>query len=101
MWKISQLERVTTDNGVITAHWVCSDTDANGNSGSVYGSQGFEYDAASPDFIPFESLTEDTVIGWVKAAMGAETVAAHEANVAAQIEAAKAPKTAAGVPWSK
>ena len=99
MWKISQLERVTADNGVITAHWVCSDTDADGNSGFVYGSQGFEYDASSPDFIPFEQLTEEVVIGWLHAAIGAETLAAHEANVAAQIEAAKAPKVASGVPW--
>lgn len=100
MWKISQLERVTADNGVVTAHWVCSDTDADGNSGYVYGSIGFEYDATSPDFIPFESLTEDVVIGWVKAAIGEETVAAHEANIAAQIESQKNPVQASGVPWS-
>ena len=46
-----------------------------------------------------EQLTEAQVVGWVKAAMGEETVAAQEAAVAAQIEEAKAPKTATGVPW--
>lgn len=98
IWKISQLERTTSDNGVIVAHWNCTETDGE-FSGSVYGSHGFEYDASSPDFIPYENLTESVVIGWLKTAMGEETVAAHEANVAAQIEAAKAPVTATGVPW--
>lgn len=98
IWTISQLERTTSDNGVIVAHWNCTETDGE-FSGSVYGSQGFEYDAQSPDFIAYEDLTEQTVIGWIHASMGAETVAAHEANVAAQIAAAKAPKTASGLPW--
>ena len=48
---------------------------------------------------PYEQLTEAQVIGWVKEAIGAETVAALEANVAAQIAAAKAPVVTAGVPW--
>jgi hypothetical protein len=48
---------------------------------------------------PYEDLTEEVVIGWVKASMGEETVAAHEAAVAAQIADAKAPKVATGTPW--
>jgi hypothetical protein len=49
--------------------------------------------------IPYEDLTEEVVIGWVKASMGEETVAAHEAAVAAQIADAKEPKVAVGMPW--
>ena len=93
-WKISSLTRNTADGFVTTAHWVVSDTDGE-FSGSVYGSIGLEGTLVTP----FEQLTEAQVVGWVKAAMGEETVAAHEANVAAQIEAAKAPVTATGVPW--
>ena len=94
-WKISSLDRNTADGFVTTAHWTCSDVDADGNAGSVYGSIGLEGELVTP----FEQLTEAQVIGWVKAAMGEETVAAHEAAVAAQIEEAKAPKTATGMPW--
>jgi hypothetical protein len=93
-WKISSLDRNTADGFVTTAHWVVSDTDGE-FSGSVYGSVGLTGELTTP----YEQLTESQVIGWVKAALGAETVAAHEANVAAQIAAAKAPVTAAGVPW--
>lgn len=102
-WKISSLDRNTADGFVTTAHWTCSDVEVisgeegvNGTiSGSVYGSVGLTGELTTP----YEQLTEAQVIGWVKEAIGAETVAAHEANVAAQIAAAKAPKTASGLPW--
>ena len=93
-WKIASLDRNTADGFVTTAHWAVSDTDGE-FSGSVYGSIGLEGELVTP----FEQLTEAQVVGWVKAAMGEETVAAHEAAVAAQIEEAKAPKTATGMPW--
>ena len=93
-WKISSLDRNTADGFVTTAHWSCSDVDGE-FSGSVYGSAGLTGTLTTP----YEQLTEAQVIGWVKEAIGAETVAAHEANVAAQIAAAKAPVVTAGVPW--
>ena len=93
-WKIVSLERKTADGFVTTAHWTCSDVDGE-FSGSVYGSIGFEGELVTP----YEDLTEATVIGWVKAAMGEETVAAHEAAVAAQIAQAKEPAVAVGTPW--
>lgn len=95
-WKISQLDRNTADGFVTTAHWTCSDVDGD-FSGSVYGSVGLTGELTTP----YEQLTESQVIGWVKEAIGAETVAAHEANVAAQIAAAKAPVTATGLPWGE
>ena len=93
-WKIYQLDRNTADGFVTTAHWICSGVDGD-FSGSVYGSVGLTGELTTP----YEQLTEAQVIGWVKDAIGSETVAAHEANVAAQIAAAKAPVTASGTPW--
>ena len=102
-YKIANLERNTEDGGVITAHWTLTGEDVQGETtytGSVYGSVGLEYDAQDPDFVPFEALTEELVIGWVKEALGEETVAAHEANVQGQINDQKAPKTQSGLPWA-
>ena len=93
-WTIVSLERKSADGFVTTAHWVCSDVDGE-FSGSTYGSIGFDGELVTP----YEQLTEEVVIGWVKAAMGEETVAAHEAAVAAQIAQAKAPAVATGTPW--
>jgi hypothetical protein len=93
-WKIVSLERKTADGFVNVAHWTCSDVDGE-FSGSVYGSLGLQGELT----IPYADLTEEVVIGWVKASMGEETVAAHEAAVEAQIEAQKNPTEASGVPW--
>jgi len=98
-WTISSLDRSLPDGVVLTAHWRVSDTQ-DGFTGSVYGTISFPAkDPADPDFIPYDDLTEAQVVGWVKEAMGADTVAAHEANVQAQIDKQKHPTNAVGVPW--
>lgn len=90
-WKISQLDRNTADGFVTTAHWTCSGVDGD-YSGSIYASCGFEGELS----IPYESLTEATVLSWVWAKVDKD---ATEAAVAAQIEAQKNPVTASGTPW--
>ena len=95
MWKIVNMERDSATGFVNTVHWTCSDADADGNAGSTYGSIGLEGELVTP----YEDLTEEVVIGWLHEAMGEETVAAHEAAVAAQIAEAKEPKVATGMPW--
>lgn len=85
-------------NVVVTAHWRLNGVDGE-HEALVYGSIGFEFDAEA-SFVPFADLTEETVIGWVKAAMGDEQVAAHEAAVAAQIEAlVNPPVVTPDLPW--
>ena len=93
-WNVVSLDRNTADGFVTCAHWTCSAVDGE-FSGSVYGSVGFGGELT----VPYADLTEEIVVGWVKEALGAETVAAHEAAVAAQINAQKNPVQAAGVPW--
>ena len=102
-WKINSLDAYPDVDGevdvVFTAHWNLTATDGE-YSGRVYGSQGITHDASEP-FTPYTSLTEDQVVGWVKAAMGEETVAAHEANVLQQIEDQKNPKVVTPpLPWN-
>jgi len=69
-------------------------------NGSVYGSQGVTLDSGAT-FTPYDELTEAQVIGWVQDAMGAEQVAAYEANVAQQIEnQINPPVVTPPLPWS-
>ena len=146
---IKQLERNTADDAVIIAHWgaVVEDThteegytDVDGNevaervvvdySTSAYGTQSFSRDESSPEFIPFEDLTEADVIGWVLDSFPKVTVVTQEAveatydddgnelteaiaevreetdqyqmevNLLAHIEEQKNPTTVTGIPWS-
>jgi hypothetical protein len=95
VWKISQLERTTADGGVTIAHFRATLTDGD-YSASTYGTVGFTPDPDAEGFVPFESLTEADVLEWVYAALDKD---ATEASLASQVEAQKAPKVLAGVPW--
>ena len=94
-WTISTLERELSDGGVIVAHWRCTASDGD-YSASSYGTAGFTYDASSPDFVPYEDLTEADVLAWVWADGFKD---ATEDALQANIDAQKNPTTAAGVPW--
>jgi len=57
---------------------------------------------SSVDFVEYDDLTEDVVIGWVKTILGEDKVKTMEDNIAAQIDAQEnppAPTEGSGVPW--
>ena len=98
-WNITQLDRETADGYVFTAHFTVNASDNSYKSG-VYGSVGFE----KPDtLVPFADLTEETVVGWVKAKLNEEnedTVSNIEASLQTQLDVQAAPTKASGLPWS-
>jgi len=102
-WTIAQLERNTTDNGVIVAHWrvtaeetVGTGDDAVTYTASSYGTCGFTPDPTSPDFVPYADLTEADVLAWVYESVDKD---ATEAALTANIEEQKNPVTETGLPW--
>lgn len=94
-WTISTLERNTSDDGVVVAHWRASDVDGE-HSGSSYGTCGFTPDSTADGYTAYADITEAQAIGWVQADVDADSI---EAGIAAQIEASKAPAVATGTPW--
>ena len=96
-FKIANLDRDTTDGFVTTAHWTASKTQGEFSAGS-YGSVGFTKENGV-NLIPYADLTQTTVIGWVEASLGADTLAAMEASYDAQIAEQQAPSKATGTPW--
>ena len=101
-WTISTLERNSSDDGVIVAHWRASDSEVVGedtHSGSSYGTCGFTPDVDAEGFTPYADITEAQAIGWVKDDMGEEAVTGVEDSIAAQIADSKAPALAIGTPW--
>jgi len=97
-WDISTLERNSSDDGVIVAHWRASDVDGE-HSGSSYGTCGFTPDSSADGYTAYADITEAQAIGWVKDDMGEEAVTALEDSIAAQIADSKAPAVAVGTPW--
>jgi hypothetical protein len=97
-WTISTLERNSTDDGVIVAHYRVSDVDGD-HTGSSYGTCGFTPDSSADGYTAYADITETQAIGWVKDSMGEEAVTALEDSIAAQIADSKAPAVAVGTPW--
>ncbi len=88
-WTITDLSvsPITTDkpNEVILAHWYLAGNDGSRNA-QTHGYQSFEYTGGA--FTPFEQLTEQQIIDWVKEALTPEGVKAAEDRVQAFINSA-------------
>jgi hypothetical protein len=93
-WNVVQMDRLTSDGFVVTVHYTVNAVDGD-YSASTYGTVGYTQEEGN--IIPFDSLTPEIVVGWVKDSLGQETV---EAALAAQIEAQKNPVQLSGLPWS-
>jgi len=93
-WNVIQMDRLTSDGFVVTVHYTVNAVDGD-YSASTYGTVGYTQEEGN--IIPFDSLTPEIVIGWVKDSLGQETV---EEALAAQIDAQKNPVQLSGLPWS-
>ena len=93
-WKITQCDRLTSDNFITTAHWTATAVDGE-YSASIYSTCSW---AAGTPTIPYADVTQQEVLDWCWAS-GVDKDAT-EAALAAQIEAQKNPVTATGVPWA-
>jgi hypothetical protein len=93
-WNIVQTDYNTSDKFITTVHYNVSAVDGEFTA-STYGTVGYTQEEGN--IIPFDSLTPEIVIGWVKDSLGQSTV---EEALAAQIEAQKNPVSESGLPWA-
>lgn len=92
-WNVVQMDRQTADGFVTTVHYNVSAEDGEFTA-SIYGTVG--YTKEEMDYVPYEQLTQEQVIGWVQNSLGKDEI---EGNLATQIEAQKNPVTESGLPW--
>lgn len=97
-WSIQQLERYSNGGVVYVAYWQLSATDETG-SASATGSIGFT-EPTQKDFIPFEDLTEEIVVSWVKDRLGQDQITALENGLVVAIAEKANPPLALGLPWA-
>ena len=98
-WSVSSMDCAPSEGGksnvVKVVHWNLSGADGD-FSGSVYSSCSLPEPSGS--FVSYDSLTQDTVLGWVWA-NGVDKASA-ETSVAAQIADKKDPKVVSpALPW--
>ena len=97
-WEVNTLQRELADGYVNKVIYR-----VNGTDGTYKTRATGEVDLEKPEtLIPYKDLTEETVIGWVKAKLDAQetgTVANIEAAIDANINAQKTPTHGVGKPW--
>lgn len=86
-WAIDRLKVKTegsNTNAVVQTYWKKIGTDENGNEGTFSGATPFTSTTmpAGDVFVPFEGLTEEIVLGWVKDVV----VGTYETHVNDQIQ---------------
>ena len=93
-WKITQCDRLTSDDFITTAHWTATAVDGE-YSASIYSTCSW---AAGTPTIPYADVTEAEVLQWCWTS-GVDKDAT-EAALAQNIALQKNPVTATGTPWS-
>lgn len=107
IWEIASVKCIPEIDGnknvVQQIEWLA--TAKNGDfSGSVNGKQDIQYNAAN--FVPYEQLTEEQMIEWVKAAMTSERIAEIEARAIEimnpiKTQSVEPEPVAMKLPWAK
>ena len=93
-WQVVQTNYNTVDKFITTVHYTVNAVDGD-YTASTYGTVG--YTQETKEYIPYDSLTEAEVIGWVQNSLDKDTV---EASLTAQIDAQKNPVQETGLPWA-
>jgi len=95
LWQVVQMDRLTSDNFVVTCHFTVSATDGD-YTASTYGTTSYTQ-VEGETYIPYADLTEAICVGWVQTSIGKDTT---EASLQAQIDLLKNPVQESGVPWA-
>lgn len=94
-WSIPVIERASETGGVIVAHWCVTKT-TDDHSASEYGTKSFNPDPSSGEFIPFQDLTEEIVLGWC---FTEEEKAEIETRLQNKIDLLSLGTVSLGIPW--
>jgi hypothetical protein len=100
-WSVLDMKRDAATGGVKEVRWQCVAQADTGESAVEAGKYICTPDPDAEGFVAFEDLTEELVLGWVKAQDGFDA-AEIEANRTGKVEAQIARKTAeaTGLPWA-
>lgn len=98
-WTIPTCEHEIATGGINVVHWRCTASETVGEdtyTASSYGTVGLTPDPSSPDFTPYDEVTENQAMVWV---WGQVDKIMTESVLAANIEKQKNPTEASGTPW--
>ena len=103
-WKITGLkarDEAGHTNAVVQTYWQKIGTDSNGNEGTFSGATPFTAaNVPAGQFIPYEELTEEIVIGWIQSVVVGGYEEHVNSQIQRQIDATVNPIVEPGLPWA-
>jgi hypothetical protein len=100
--KIANLKRNPT-SGLVSEVTYIINFELEGETDRKVGMITFEGDETDPNFVPFEDLTEETVLGWVISTLGKEEITKieteFETRLQERIDKKNNPEFLLGTPW--
>ena len=95
-WEVNTLQRELADGYVNKVIYR-----VNGTDGTYSTRATCEVDLEKPEtLVPYKDLTQEIVIGWVKAKLGSDSVTQIEKAIDDNIALQKTPVHGVGTPWS-
>ena len=92
---------VVLNNAVVQTYWKKTGTDENGNEGTFSGATPFTAaDVPAGEFVAFESLTEEIVLGWIKAVVVGTYEEHVNGQIQKQIDQSINPVVESAMPWA-
>jgi hypothetical protein len=103
-WKVTGLKTVQVEgepNFVFQTYWQKTGTDADGNTGTFSGATPFKQIPDEPNFIPYDQLTEEIVLGWIQDVVIPSYGAHIDEQIEKQILAKINPPSEPPLPWGE
>lgn len=92
-------EGVELQDAVVSVQWRKTGYDSEGNRGSIVGYTTLSAESIDQgSFVPFDSLTEELVVGWLESSIPAYKMEAYDKTIQDKIN--KLHTTEKAVPWS-
>lgn len=100
-WSINSMYTVQQPDPdyVVRAFWTLTGTDGNKNA-SVSAAANFSQADEQQNFIPYDQLTQEVVIGWVQAQLGEVGIASYQSQIDAQLNPRPEPEFTP-LPWAQ
>ncbi len=103
-WEVTSLKTKNEGdnlNAVVQTYWKKIGTDENGNQGTFSGATPFtSVDVPAGEFVPFEELTEENVLDWIKAVVTGMYEEHVNKQIHKQIDEKITPVVEASLPWA-
>jgi hypothetical protein len=94
-------EGATLQGAVVQTYWKVTGTDGSGNTGEFAGATPFSAEnVPAGSFVDFSDLTEETVLGWIKAVVNGDQGYADHISGRVKLQIDEAGIEDADMPWA-